>query len=108
MPKQKASENVKEFSRQIAMYMGVEWSEAFYQKMYRIHKGEQEPDPEEESAINAWKLAEENPHELASVGYRARGLRSTVDMLRRYMRSGIYSTHQTEKMFSAILSVIKS
>lgn len=98
--------SIKEFSRTLAPYMNVEWTDAWYQHIYRVAKGEMDPTDDEKTAIEAWMDTQANPHPHGARSYRVVKAVSTFNILQRYMRSGIYSGATVEQLFRKLRSAM--
>jgi hypothetical protein len=103
----KSKKSIKQMTRELAPYMGIEWNDAWYQHIYRVVKGEVDPTPEEASAINAWADSHDNPHKAGAKVHRMSGLDRTIDILQRNMRSGVHNPTQTSSMFKKIFSALR-
>jgi len=104
--KKQASKSVREYSKEVAHYLGVTWDESFYQHLNRVVKGEMEPTPEEQKAFELWEQTEANPHELAAHLQVIKSHRRSIERLKRYVQSGIYNTPQTVKIVDALLKAL--
>jgi hypothetical protein len=98
--------SIKEFSRTLALYLNVEWTDAWYQHIYRVAKGEMDPSDDEKNAIEAWMDVQVNPHPHGARSYRVSRSESTFNLLQRYMRSGIYSGATVEQLFRKLRSAM--
>lgn len=94
--------SVKEFSRQLAPYLDIEWSEPFYQRIYRILEGG-EADPHELAAMDEWAVVESNPHKAGAIAFQLRNEVATAKTLHRYLKSGIYNPTQSDRAFARII-----
>lgn len=104
----KAKISIKEFTRQLAPFMSVEWSDSWYQHIYRVVKGEVEATEEEAEAIDAWILAFDNPHVVGARAYRVSKIESSISLMKRYLQTGIYNPTQINSLFNKINSAIRS
>lgn len=95
------------FARDLAIYLGEDYTNAFYQHIGRVLNGEVEPTPQETEASKKWLHVHNNTHEIGYKYFEFVGLRRTVESLRKTMRSGIYNPTQTERMFSKILKLLR-
>lgn len=69
-----------DFSKDIALYMGVEWSEKIKERVYQLlsPKGTGKPTQEEEDAITFWCDVEKNPHKYAYRYYVTKDLTAKI------------------------------
>lgn len=104
----KAKISIKEFTRQLAPFMDVEWTDAWYQHIYRVAKGEVEATEQEADAIDAWILSFDNPHVVGARAYRVSKIESSVNLMKRYLQTGIYNPTQINSLFNKINSAIRS
>lgn len=98
--------SVREFSRGVAHYLGKQWTEAFYQHVMRVVNGEVEPTHEEAVASQYWLAVHQEPHIAGAKYFELLGMKRTVELLRSYMRSGIYNNTQVERMFKKLLDLL--
>lgn len=99
--------SAKDFSRQLAPYLGKEWDETFYQRVYRILEGA-EPDPHELAAIDQWVVVESNPHKYGAAAYHLRSELDAVKTLHRYLKSGIHNPTQSDRAFLRLTKKIEA
>lgn len=104
--KKQATKSVREYSKEIAHYLGIVWDESFYQHLNRVVKGEMEPTEEEKQAFELWEQTQANPHELAAQLQVIKGHRRSLERLKRYVQSGIYNTPQAVKIVDKLLIAI--
>lgn len=98
--------SARQFSKELSFYLNEEWSNALYQHLNRVLNGEVESTHEEDLASNYWLLTHQNPHAVGAKYWELQSKKRTVEVLRRYMRSGVYNNTQIERMFSSILSLM--
>ena len=98
--------SARRFSQELSNYLCIEWTDALYQHINKVLKGEVEMSYEEQAAIDSWRMVQKNPHMIGAKYIRLTSMRTSVELLRKYMRSGIYGTTQTERIFSKILSLL--
>jgi len=103
---QELSVSYREFTRNLCYYLGIEWTDAFYQHIMRVLNGEVEPTLEEELASSYWLLTQQNPHSIGAKYWELQSKKKTIEVLRRYMRSGVYNNTQIERMFSNVLDLM--
>jgi hypothetical protein len=96
----------REFTKGLCYYLDMQWSDAFYQHMMRVLNGEVKPTLEEENASAMWLQVHQEPHVVGAKYEALVRNKRTVEILRRYMRSGVYNNTQIERMFSRILSLM--
>lgn len=104
----KAKLSIKEFTRQLAPFMNIEWNDSWYQHIYRVVKGEVEPTEEEADAIDAWILSFDEPHVSGARAYKVSKIESSIDLMKRYLQTGIYNPTQINNLFKKINSAIRS
>jgi len=95
----------KRFSEELCIYLKKEWNDAFYQRVNRIVRGDDEPTQMELDATNKWLQAVESPHEIHQrlIDFEQAGPK--VDFLYRKMRSGIYNSTEMDRTFRSIKSL---
>lgn len=97
----------REFTKQLAPYLDAEWSDAFYQHIYRILKQEVEPTKDELDAMEAWEKARQNPHEAGARLFKLQRRPRVFEKLHQTIRGGSYSNvNQTLKLFRFVKDTI--
>jgi len=104
--KKQASKSVREYSKEIAHYLGVTWDESFYQHLNRVVKGEMEPSAEELQAFELWKDTEERSHEIAAQLQVIKSHKRSLALLKRYVQSGNYNTPQAVRLIDKLLKAL--
>lgn len=104
----KAKLSIKEFTRQLAPFFGIEWTDSWYQHIYRVVKGEVEATDEEADAIDAWVLSFDKPYISGAKAHRVSKIESSIDLMKRYLQTGIYNPTQIDSLFKKINSAIRS
>lgn len=98
--------SVSRYSRELAIYLDEDWDNAFYQHINRVVNGEVEATHEEDVASLYWLTTHQDPHSVGAKYWALQSKKKTVEVLRRYMRSGVYNNTQIERMFSSILELL--
>lgn len=97
----------REFTKQLAPYLDEEWSDAFYQHIYRILKEEVQPTEHESSAMEAWLASRENPHNAGARLFKLQRRPRVFEKLQQAIRGGsFYNVNQTLKLFRFIKDTI--
>lgn len=95
--------SAREFSKGMAIYLGHEWTDAFYQHIMRVLNGEVESTHEEDVASNYWLFAHQEPHSIASRYFAIMDKKKSLETLRRYARTGVFNGNQVDRIFADIL-----
>jgi len=98
--------SIKEFTRQLAPFLEIDWSDSWYQHIYRVVKGEVDPTKDEHEAIIAWIHAIEKPHVVGAIAFKAQRVSPTVTLLQRYLKTGIYNPTQIDRLFKRVFSAL--
>lgn len=98
-PKEHKS-NYRQVAKELSEYLGEPYDDAFYQRMYRIMRGEVNPPQAEKKAIEAWLNNQANPHKAGAYAYRMQDV--PFDVMQRYLLSGIFNTTRVKAMFKKI------
>jgi len=97
----------REFTKQLAPYLDAEWSDAFYQHIYRILKEEVEPTKDEADAMEAWQQSRQNPHNAGARLFKLQRRPRVFDKLQQAIRGGsFYNVNQILKLFRFIKDTI--
>lgn len=97
----KSPYSIVDFSRHVAVYMGVEWSEKFKERIYQLlsPKGHGKPTDAELEAMVFWCEVQVNPHWYAIRYYRTKKIARKVLTLNDWlMGRRSYNRLQAKKM----------
>jgi len=100
------SKSNRQYSKDIAHYLGIVWDEPFYQHLNRVVKGEMEPSAEELQAFELWKDTEERSHEIAAQLQVIKSHKRSLALLKRYVQSGTYNTPQAVRLIDKLLKAL--
>lgn len=95
----------KKFSEQLCIYLQRDWDDAFYQRVNRIVRGDDEPTERELDATNKWLQAMEDPHTIHQRLIEFENVGPKVELLYRKMRSGIYNATDMDRTFKHLKSL---
>lgn len=95
--------SAREFSKGMAIYLGQEWSDAFYQHIMRVLNGEVDATHEEDVASIYWLSTHHNPHSVAHRYYALMDKKKSLETLRRYAKTGVFNGTQVDRIFADIL-----
>jgi len=90
-----------DFSKHVAIYMGVEWSNKFKERIYQFlsPKGHGKPSEDELSAMVFWCNVQTDPHWYAHRYYRSKDLPKKYLLLRDWLTGRrSYNRLQVKKM----------
>lgn len=85
--------------------MRRDWDDAFYQRINRIVRGDDEPNERELDATNKWLQAMEDPHGIHQRLIEFEEAGPKVNLLYRKMRSGIYNSTEMDRIFKSLKSL---
>lgn len=105
----KSPYSIVDFSKHVAIYMEVEWSEKFKERIYQLlsPKGHGKPTDEELSAMVFWCEVQRNPHWYALRYYHSRDLGKKYLLLRDWLTGRrSYNRLQVKKMLDYIAKLI--
>jgi len=76
-----------DFSKHVAAYMGVEWSNKFKERVYQLlsPKGHGKPSEDEQSAMEFWCEVQRDPHWYAHRYYHSKELPKKYLLLRDWL-----------------------
>lgn len=98
-----------DFSKHIAVYMHIEWSDKFRERIYQIlsPKGHGKPSDEEQSAMEFWCEVQSNPHWYALRHYRTKNIARKVLTLNDWLTGRrSYNRLQAKKMLAYFKELI--
>lgn len=81
----------KDFARHIALFLGVEFTEEFYQRQYQLHFGDSgttaNMTPEEEEAVAWWLDTYKNPFEKSAIAFKFRNIDKNLQKIQTWSAS---------------------
>lgn len=106
----KASEHtIVDFSRHVASYMGLEWSDKFKERIYQLlsPKGHGKPSDEELEAMIFWCEVQIDPHAHAIMHYKTKDLpRKVLTLSDWLMGRRSYNRLQAKKMLDYLRNLL--
>ena len=97
----------REFTKQLAPYLDEQWTDAFYQHIYRILKEEVAPTTIESNAMEAWLQARKNPHEAGARLFKLQQRPRVFEKLEQAIRGrSSFNVNQTMKLFRFLKQTI--
>lgn len=94
------------FSRDLAVYLGEHYDNAFYQHIGRVLNGEVEATQNEIEACNKWLQVHKNPHQIGVKYFGLVDKKGTLERLRIAMRSGVHNASETDRRFKKIIELL--
>jgi hypothetical protein len=94
-----------DFSKHVAIYMDIEWSDKFKERIYQLlsPKGHGKPSKDEQSAMEFWCEVQRDPHWYAHRYYRSKELPKKYLLLRDWLTGRrSYNRLQAKKMLDYI------
>ena len=101
----KSPYSIADFSKHVAIYMEVEWSDKFKERIYQLlsPKGHGTPTPEEQGAMEFWCEVQADPHWYALRYYRSQDLPKKYLLLKDWLTGRrSYNNLQAKKMLDYI------
>jgi hypothetical protein len=102
-----AKYSLRSFSKDIAMIRGVDWDESFYQRVYQVLDGNVKISEEELELYNYWHETIKDPIKNSVANFRMKQIASKINLLERYVSTGVYNQFTASKLVKEIKSVIK-
>lgn len=101
--------SIKDFSKHIAMYVGREWDDAYYQRIRDILNGDRgSQTADEERAFEYWSYVFDNPFEASLSGYKMRYNERVIDQLWKFIRTGNFNRRQAKRLIHKLKDAIPS
>ncbi len=98
-----------DFSKHVAIYMGVEWSNKFKERIYQLlsPKGHGKPSEDELSAMVFWCEVQNDPHWYALRHYRTKDIAKKILTLNDWLTGRrSYNRLQAKKMLAYFRDLI--
>lgn len=105
----KSPYSIADFSKHVAIYMEVEWSDKFKERIYQLlsPKGHGAPTLEEQSAMEFWCEVQQNPHWYALRHYHSKDLPKKYLLLRDWLTGRrSYNRLQAKKMLDYLSKLL--
>ena len=105
----KSPYSIADFSKHVAVYMDVEWSDKFKERIYQLlsPKGHGKPSDDEQSAMEFWCEVQNDPHWYALRHYRTKDIERKVLTLNDWLTGRrSYNKLQAKKMLAYFREII--
>jgi len=97
-----SKQNFKDFSKHIAMYLGKEWSEKYYQKTMQRLDGKVTLSKDEKEAWDWWVETLRNPFEQSAPSFKLRNIGKQLSLIERWLATGIYNKNKAKRLVRQI------
>jgi len=99
--------SIKDFSKHIAMFLGKEWDEAYYQRIRDILGDERSTVTQKElQAFDWWEYTFDNPFEASYSGWVMRNQGKALDQIWKFLRTGNYHPKQAKRLIKQLKEAI--
>ena len=96
----------KQFSKYLAAYLAVEWSEQFYQSVMQQINLETHVTDVEIEAYEFFLEVTENPYEASVASFRISKYVQALKKVRTYLKSGIYNKTAVDRLMSKLIKEV--